>query len=164
MIKNSQINNSSVEAALYYVQLKTHSGSSLFDLPDTYYSKSEQTQASAPSLAQVAVDELLLVAAHRGITVDCWIVLPDALHVLVALQTHRHDYSAGAGKPRSLTSFVAGFKAATAKRINLLRNQPGSPVWQRSYKEQLITDEVALNRLKVQINRVDSVVMSSQTV
>lgn len=40
------------------------------------------------------------------------------------------------------------FKAATAKRINNLRNTPGGPVWQRNYYERVIRDERELERAR----------------
>jgi REP element-mobilizing transposase RayT len=35
-----------------------------------------------------------------------------------------------------------------AKRINLLRNTPGAPVWQRSYYEHVIRNEDELSRAR----------------
>ncbi|MDT7973589.1 MAG: transposase [Armatimonadota bacterium] len=50
--------------------------------------------------------------------------------------------------PRSLASFIAGFKSATTKRINALRGTPSAPVWQRNYYEHIIRDEKSLNRIR----------------
>jgi putative transposase len=41
-------------------------------------------------------------------------------------------------KSRSLSSFMAGFKSATTKRINIMLGTPGAPVWQRNYYEHVI--------------------------
>ncbi|KPQ37575.1 MAG: Transposase IS200 like [Phormidesmis priestleyi Ana] len=215
MIKNSRLNNiPSVEAALYYVQLKTHNSRSLFvpsadhlstnktstsssnplqneqndDLADSLNSglnndqREQQTQATALLLAQVVADEILVAARHWEIALDQWVILPDELQALVYLPSHPDDLLArsltpvtthrldprtvgkrkqGPGKPRALTSFIAGFKAASAKRINLLRNQPGSPVWQRSYSEQLIDGEALRNRLKNNLCGLNGAVMRS---
>jgi REP element-mobilizing transposase RayT len=194
LIKKSKLNNPPVKAALYYVQLKTHNDSCLFELPTIAVSNAAPNDVSndvpgrasslkpspVVSIVQIAVDELLLAAEHSGITLEQWVVLPNALHVLIALQDYRHD---GLGersrsafqrnrkafqgdrsttKPRILTAFVARFKAATAKRINLLRNQPGSLVWQRSYSEQLIEDNLMLSRLQHNIRNLKEIVISSQ--
>ena len=40
--------------------------------------------------------------------------------------------------PRSLGSFVAGFKAAATSSINRIRRMPGTPVWQRNYYEHIV--------------------------
>ena len=47
-------------------------------------------------------------------------------------------------RAHSIGSFVAGFKAAATKRINIHRNAPGIPVWQRNYYERIIRDDWAL--------------------
>lgn len=128
-------------------------------------SNSSQEQVVSP-LAQVAVDELLSMANRQGIAqgiaIEQWVISPDALHMLVVLKERQQDGRSTTSKPRCLTSFVASFKAATATRINLLRNQPGSSVWQRSYQEQLIKDSATLNRFKKRMNEETCVVMSDQ--
>jgi REP element-mobilizing transposase RayT len=43
---------------------------------------------------------------------------------------------------------IVGFKSAVTKRINALRNSPGSPVWQRNYYERVIRTEDELNGLR----------------
>ena len=48
----------------------------------------------------------------------------------------------------SLPSIIRGFKSAATRRINILRNVPGAPVWQRNYYEHVIRDEASLNRIR----------------
>jgi putative transposase len=43
---------------------------------------------------------------------------------------------------------MAGFKSVTAKRINLLRCTPRSPVWQRNYFEHVVRYEVEMNAIR----------------
>jgi putative transposase len=50
-------------------------------------------------------------------------------------------------KPKSLSTFIAGFKMAATKKINLARNAPGTPVWQRNYYEHIIRSEVAFQTI-----------------
>jgi len=50
--------------------------------------------------------------------------------------------------PRSLSSFVAGFKSAVTKRINEHRGTPGAPVWQRNYYEHIIRNEDDLEAIR----------------
>ncbi|MDJ0733965.1 MAG: transposase [Nostocaceae cyanobacterium] len=47
-------------------------------------------------------------------------------------------------KPNSLSSFIAGFKSAVSKRVNLLRHSHDIPIWQRNYYESIIRDEKSL--------------------
>ncbi|HAJ62336.1 MAG TPA: transposase, partial [Cyanobacteria bacterium UBA8543] len=51
-------------------------------------------------------------------------------------------------KPRSLSSFVSGFKSATTRRINLTRNAPGTSVWQRNYYDHIIRNESSLQNIR----------------
>ena len=50
--------------------------------------------------------------------------------------------------PRSLSSFVAGFKSAVTKRIIALHGAPGAPVWQRNYYEHIIRNEDDLEAIR----------------
>nr|CBX30655.1 hypothetical protein N47_E41670 [uncultured Desulfobacterium sp.] len=47
------------------------------------------------------------------------------------------------GKPTSNTipTIIRGYKSSVTKQINILRNKPGVPVWQRDYYEHIIRDE-----------------------
>jgi len=54
--------------------------------------------------------------------------------------------------PGSVSALIAGFKSAVTKRINILRNSPGSSVWQRNYYERVIRKDDELNGLREYIN------------
>ena len=49
---------------------------------------------------------------------------------------------------RSVGSLVAQFKATAARRINVARETPGAPVWQRNYYEHVIRDEGDLEEIR----------------
>ena len=51
-------------------------------------------------------------------------------------------------RPKSISSFMAGFKSAAKTRINTLRQTPGQPVWQRNYHDHIIRSENELNRIR----------------
>ncbi|ESA34332.1 glucose-6-phosphate 1-dehydrogenase [Leptolyngbya sp. Heron Island J] len=105
---------------------------------------------------QIAVDEWQQIArAHqRDIELDLWTVLPNGVRALIAVVNNdaqppgSYSLRHNTHKPRALSSFVAGFKAAAAKRINLIRGIPGAPVWQRGYQEQRIDDPQTLTRIR----------------
>jgi len=42
---------------------------------------------------------------------------------------------------------MAGFKPSVTKQINIIRDTPGHPVWQRNYYERIIRDEREMDRL-----------------
>ncbi len=50
--------------------------------------------------------------------------------------------------PKSISSFVAGFKSAVTKQINQLRQTPGIPVWQRNYYEHITRNDDELQRIR----------------
>ena len=51
-------------------------------------------------------------------------------------------------KPKSLGSFVAGFKSIATRRINELRKTPGVSVWQRNYYDHIIRNENELHQIR----------------
>jgi REP element-mobilizing transposase RayT len=96
---------------------------------------------------------------------DEWIIMPNHLHGIVIIVGNLMDGNIldtrdvntnilGARnaplqqKPNSLSSFIAGFKSAVTKQINLLRNNQDFPIWQRNYYESIIRDEKALTAIR----------------
>jgi putative transposase len=47
-----------------------------------------------------------------------------------------------------LPKLVGRFKMVSSKQINIIRNTPGVPVWQRNYYEHIIRNEPDLNRIR----------------
>ena len=137
-------------STFYQVHLYTHRHQNLFGelLGDgTYLNLS----------GQIVIDEWRQIAmAHqRDIKIDCWTVEPNGIHALLAVLNNDglpgYTKEGMSPKPRSLSLFVAGFKAAAAKRINLIRGLPGDPVWQRSYHEEPIHSTQLLLNLRQQL-------------
>ena len=149
----------SVQSALYYVRVKTHSNHTLFA---TRENETADKDTLSAALAQIVADELQqIIHSRQGVSLTDWILEPDSLHVIVSLQNDRIHADSKTGKPRDLTAFIAALKAATAKRINLMRNEPGSSVWQRSYQEQRVEDDHMLFRLQKKLSESDSIILSS---
>ncbi|MDD2499991.1 MAG: hypothetical protein PHN92_04130 [Geobacter sp.] len=48
---------------------------------------------------------------------------------------------------KNIGSMVRGFKSAVTKRINIHRDTPGVPVWQRNYYEHVIRDDADYTRI-----------------
>ena len=95
---------------------------------------------------------------RREIALDSFVIMPNHIHAIVYI----HDDTVGAtgrsplqGKPiyphgpapKSLGALVGGFKSSATKRINILRNAPGAPVWQRNYYEHIIRHEEDYERI-----------------
>ena len=53
-----------------------------------------------------------------------------------------------AGPPRSLASFMAGFKTSVARRVHLHEGKQSIRVWQRGYYEHVIRDDEDLDRIR----------------
>ncbi|NJL50105.1 MAG: hypothetical protein HC929_25325 [Leptolyngbyaceae cyanobacterium SM2_5_2] len=137
----------------YLIQLSTHQRQPLLG----HY---QMGKLCLSDYGVIVTDEWVRSAANRkGIELDQWVVTPDGIRGILFVQV---TPSAGARpllagssasqKPWLLSSFIAGFKAAAAKRVNLHRNQPGQPVWQPNYQEHPIIDAKALTRLREQMH------------
>jgi putative transposase len=97
------------------------------------------------------------------IDMDVYVVMPNHLYgIVVFSETNNAKLSENAvhanvgahscaplhRKKRSLGSFVAQFKATTMKRINQLRDTPGTPIWQRNYHEHVVRNDEDCNRIR----------------
>ena len=51
-------------------------------------------------------------------------------------------------KSKSLSSLMAGFKSSVTKRINIVRDMNGLPVWQRNYYEHIVRNESDLRNIR----------------
>lgn len=92
---------------------------------------------------------------------DAFVIMPDHLHAILRIDYgneyssegfiahHKGDSKAVAYRvPRSISSFVAGFKSAATKRINEFRNMPRVPVWQARFHDRIIGSEEQFNNTK----------------
>ena len=132
------------ETVSYFVKLYVYNREPLFGSGDkAAYALNES--------GHIAADEWVRSAkAYPNVTIDQWRVLPDRLESIVNISESAAatQYGIGYSKPRLLSSFIASYKAVAAKRINLVRNSLGSPLWQRSYEERFIPDEMVLKRVQ----------------
>jgi REP element-mobilizing transposase RayT len=111
----------------------------------------------------VAEDWAKTTSLRPEVRLGQFVIMPNHLHALVSIvaaaeePTHAEtDAAASVGAhgraplhraPKSLGSMIAGFKAATTKRINNRRGTPGAPVWQRNYYERIIRNEAEYYRI-----------------
>ncbi|MCA9912513.1 MAG: hypothetical protein KC496_04175 [Anaerolineae bacterium] len=80
-------------------------------------------------------------------------VMSDAVGAQRAAPLHVSKHKPGGitpnnGAPGSLGAIVRAFKSAVTRRINLTRNTPGAPVWQRNYWERVVRDEKEWNWIR----------------
>ncbi|MDN3513972.1 MAG: type I restriction-modification system subunit M N-terminal domain-containing protein [Candidatus Brocadia sp.] len=99
---------------------------------------------------------------------DAFLLMPNHLHAIVRIensdpttvQTHGRaslrmpkqtlaptNTGIAHRSPRSISSFVAGFKSSATKRINEFRNTPKIPVWQSRFHDHIIRNEAMENEV-----------------
>ncbi|NHC33239.1 transposase [Scytonema millei] len=104
----------------------------------------------------VAEEWLRSSKIRSGIELDEWVIMPNHIHAIVVFKSSvgipdpvgAHSCAPLHRKPRSLPSLIAGFKSATTKRINEIRQTPKIPVWQRNFYEQIIRNEGSLSKIQ----------------
>jgi REP element-mobilizing transposase RayT len=101
----------------------------------------------------------------RGVELDEWIIMPNHIHGLIYMDDPRYrgvacnapteisiddlEHKKLTGPPLgSLGILVRSFKSAVTKRINELRREPGSVVWQRNYYEHIVRSEEETLRIR----------------
>jgi REP element-mobilizing transposase RayT len=90
--------------------------------------------------SQIIRDEIIL---------DQYVIMPNHVHCIIGIVADNNVGGQPAAPTKgSLPSFVNGFKSAVTTRINILRNMPGEPVWQRSYYDHIIRNERSLNAIR----------------
>ncbi len=69
-------------------------------------------------------------------------------HSMLRLDKQAHSGAPLRRLPKSLGSFIAGFKATSTKSVNVERGKPGYPLWQRNYYEHIIRNEDELYKIR----------------
>jgi REP element-mobilizing transposase RayT len=82
---------------------------------------------------------------------DEFVIMPNHFHGILRIVENRKqgaDREKGdrqvaptGPKTKSVGAIMARFKSAVTKRINIVRDTPGVPVWQRNYFEHIIRDD-----------------------
>ena len=133
----------------------------------SWFGEIKNGQIYLNQLGKIVADEWLKTCKIRpNFKLDEWVIMPNHFHGIVIINDYSgDDQSLGAGnrpldlgagnlpldlgardaplqqKPNSLSSCIAGFKSAVTKRINLLRQNTDTPIWQRNYYESILRDE-----------------------
>ena len=141
-------------SGIYFVTICTHQKSPWFGeiIEDKIYHN---------QIGKIAVQEWLLSSEIRKeIELDEWVLMPNHLHGIVIINqdndgsyrdnstdinakemganTNAKNLGASLAplsgrKPRSLSSFVAGFKSAVTKRVRQICQESDLCIWQRKY-------------------------------
>jgi putative transposase len=85
-------------------------------------------------LGGIVEDHWIAIPRHfRGVVLDSFIVMPNHVHGIVSLLR--------AGHAPPLPRLIASFKSAASRAA-------GRPLWQRSYYDRVIRDEIELRMLR----------------
>ncbi|BAU67281.1 hypothetical protein STA3757_46920 [Stanieria sp. NIES-3757] len=95
---------------------------------------------------------------YHYVCLDECIIMPNHLHGIIVITdtpcrgdsriaptTNNQTHTI---KPKSLGRLIGAFKTVSTKQINILRDAPGLPIWQRNYYEHIIRNQNALDRIR----------------
>lgn len=95
-----------------------------------------------------------LASQHDYIVLDEWVIMPNHIHGIVTIvDAGRGDCkgdsrTAPTEKQKSLGRLIGAFKTVSSKRINIMRDSPGSKLWQRNYWEHIVRSEQSLQQIR----------------
>ena len=152
------------DACRYFITLGTFAGASLFAelTADQLYLNPfgkivEEHWLHTPAICpEIILDEyvitpnhlhgiIFIAEANTGGAADKPPSIAVGAHGRAPLHT---PHKALSRPPRSLGSFVAGFKSIVTKRINTLCSTPGMPVGLINYFEPIVRDDQDLHRIR----------------
>jgi REP-associated tyrosine transposase len=145
-------------ACIYYVTIVTKENACLFG-------NVECGRVVLNGIGKIVEEEWLETPVIRPyVELDEFVIMPNHLHGIVVIKDvlDIQDVCESGGEvktggahscalkrmPHSLGSIIAGFKSASAKRINVYRNSPGRAVWHRNYYEHIVHDYKSLERIR----------------
>jgi len=104
----------------------------------------EEWRRSEKIRAEIKLDEFIVMPNHfHGI-----VFINDGVHCRATLPNGTDTSRKLERRPRSLSSFIAGFKAYTTKCINELRKIKSEKIWQSGFHERVIRNDKELATLR----------------
>ena len=92
---------------------------------------------------------------RNEITLDSFVVMPNHLHGIININRRGVlQYAPTTNLPQlkspsqTIGAIIRGFKSSATKHINIMRNTPGMPVWQRNFYEHAIRHDDELNKIR----------------
>ncbi len=90
---------------------------------------------------------------RRNIDLDQFVVMPNHMHGILKIN-HKDllQYApvdnASRLPSQTIGSMIRRYKSFTTRQINIIRNTPGMPVWQRNYFEHIIGNEIEMHNIR----------------
>jgi REP element-mobilizing transposase RayT len=92
---------------------------------------------------------------RQNAVIDEFVVMPNHLHGIIMITQGVGAYcntpllqNRFKSPSKTVGSIIRGFKSTTTRQINLLRETPGNPIWQRNYYDHIIRNEYELNKIR----------------
>lgn len=109
-------------------------------------------------IGKIVNEEWLKTPSIRPeLELDDYVIMPNHLHGIVIINDTKrvpvgtHGRASLHRAPRSLGSFVAGFKSSATKRINTVRATARAPMWQERFHDHIIRNDADLARIRTYI-------------
>ena len=115
------------QCGAYFVTLCTESRSEIL-------SEIRRGGALLRPVGHIAEQALLDLPQRYPVQIDKYVVMPNHLHCILRITVSPSSVSLG--------DIVCAYKSLTTKAANLADHTPGRKIWQRSYYEHVIRDEV----------------------
>jgi putative transposase len=120
----------------YFITICTHDRQCIFgDIVDGEMNLNELGNI-------VRSDWLNLGKHHPNVEIDELVVMPNHLHGIICLDDRSDD------RAKSISEIMRGFKTFSARKINKLFGQKGTPIWQRNYYERIVRTEEELENTR----------------
>jgi putative transposase len=104
-------------------------------------------------LGEVVDDNRVVLSLTGSIVRDAWSSLSEfdrsvALDEFVIMPNHIHGILMLIERSAALPAIIGSFKSRSTRTSNAASNRAGDRLWQRSYHENVIRDERALERIR----------------
>ena len=131
------------QAGAYFITICTHQHQPLFG----EIVKCEMQLNEFGQIIQTTWHDLVNHVAR--IELDAFVIMPNHIHGIITIVGAGSEPAPTNTNPKQppLSEIVRQSKTFSARRINLARNTPGEPVWQRNYYEHIIRDEKSYLRI-----------------
>lgn len=129
----------------YFITLVTKNRNQIFG-------KIEKGKVILNNYGKLLESELLKSEKMRNeISIDYYFIMPNHIHFIVIIeQEDNHDTQWANSRsplqlrPKSLSSFISGFKAGFTTQLNTIRDTRGAEVWHRNFYEHVMRNEKEL--------------------
>jgi REP element-mobilizing transposase RayT len=94
---------------------------------------------------------------RENIEIMEYIIMPNHMHGIILINEHSNvgahcnvppqTEQFGKSTKNTIPTIVKFYKSTVTRQINLLRQTPGAPVWQRNYYEHIIRNEKSYDQI-----------------